>query len=325
MVERIGITLGDPAGIGYEITAKALRRYRDKGRFTLIGNAEHFRSVLGIIGSNMDEFSSVNFVDIDGGSVDFGRVQKEAGRISYESVVRGIELAMNGEIDSLVTAPINKEAWQQAGSKFIDHTTMLQVLTGSGDVGTVFEVKKLRIIFMTKHISLIEACRQVTRENVKKGIAMADQALKMLRFENGKIAVAALNPHGGEGGLFGREEIDEIIPAVNDMKKIYNVYGPFPADSVFYQASLGSWDIVLSLYHDQGHIAAKTYDFRRTVSLNIGLPFLRTTVDHGTAFDIAGKGIADETSMLESIKKAIKYSSRYRENYSRYFKKSLEN
>lgn len=321
MMTKIGITLGDPAGIGYEITAKSLLNYKNKDRFVLIGNREHFLSVLDLLKIDRKYFEDIEFIDIDGGRIEFGKVQEEAGRISYKSVEKGIEIALKGEIDALVTAPINKESWQRAGSKFIDHTTMLQVLTGSKDVGTVFEVKRLRIIFLTKHISLIEACRQVKKENVKRGIMMADQALKMLGIDNGKIAVAALNPHGGEGGLFGREEIDEILPAIKEMEGTYNVYGPFPADSIFHQASLGYYDIVLSLYHDQGHIAAKTYDFDRTVSLNIGLPFLRTTVDHGTAFDIAGKGIAKEISMLESIKKAIKYALIYKENYYKYIKK----
>lgn len=320
MKSKIGISLGDPAGIGYEITAKSFLRYTDRNKFTLIGNFEHFRKVLKILGIKSDEFDDINFIDIPGGKIEFGKIQKEAGRISYESVKKGIQMAMSQEIDSLVTAPINKESWQEAGSKFIDHTIMLEKLTNSKDVSTVFEVRKLRIIFLSKHLSLVDACKLVKEEDIRKGIVMADLALKLLGIENGKIAIAALNPHAGENGLFGREEIDEIIPAVNEMKKNYKLFGPIPADSVFHQASLGMYDIVLSLYHDQGHIAAKTYDFDRTVSLNIGLPFLRTSVDHGTAFDIAGKGTANEISMLEAIKKALRYSYNYKTNYEKYLK-----
>ncbi len=207
-----------------------------------------------------------------------------------------------------------------AGSKHIDHTTLLQDLTKSSKSITIFEVRKLRIYFLTRHIPFSKVASEIRKDNVIRGILEADLSLKLLGISNGKIAVAALNPHAGEDGLLGREEIDEIRPAIEEVKAKYgiDVHGPFPADSVFYIAAKGNYDIVVSLYHDQGHIAAKMYDFRRTVSLTLGLPFLRTSVDHGTAFDIAGKGIADETSMVEAIKKAIKYAIKYKENYSRY-------
>ena len=319
---KIGVTLGDPAGIGYEVSAKAISRLigRSDVKFVLIGNRSHFLKVLRIVKVPEDILNSVEFIDIPGGEVEFGKVQREAGRISLESVRVGVDMALKGEVDALVTAPINKEAWMLAGSKHIDHTTLLQDLTGSKKSITIFEVKRLRIYFLTRHIPLSRVASEVRRDNVLRGILEADLALRLLGIRNGRIAVAALNPHAGDGGLIGREEVDEIAPAVEEARSRYglNVSGPFPADSIFYLASRGLYDIVVSLYHDQGHIAAKMYDFKRTVSLTLGLPFLRTSVDHGTAFDIAGKGIADEASMYEAIKKAIKYANKYKRNYIKY-------
>jgi 4-hydroxythreonine-4-phosphate dehydrogenase len=312
---KIGITLGDPAGIGYEVTAKALiKKDKYNANIFLIGNKEHFKKVLSILKISEAILNDIVFYDIDGGPIEFGKVQREAGRISLESVKVAVELALNDKLDAIVTAPINKEAWILAGSQYIDHTTLLQALTNSRDSITIFEVKRLRIYFLTRHIPLRKIFDEINKENIVRGIIKAHKSLKLLGVDNGKIAVAALNPHAGEDGLLGREEIDIIKPAIDEARTKFgiNVSGPFSADSVFYQAAKGAYDIVISLYHDQGHIAAKMYDFRRTVSLTIGLPFLRTSVDHGTAFDIAGKGLADETSMVEAIKKAIKYALNYK-------------
>ncbi len=318
---KIGITLGDPAGIGYEISIKAISRLGTKYPrvdFVLFGNKKHLIKVASLIAFDPLKLKNVQMYDIEGNEIEFGKVQKEAGRISYKSFEEAVKLALKGEIDAIATAPINKKAWELMGSKYIDHTTMLADMVNTKNISTVFEVKKMRVTFLTKHLPLIEACKKVKKDNIIDGIKTADLSLRLLGIKNGKIAVAALNPHAGESGLLGREEIDEIIPAINEVKNQYDVYGPIPADSVFYQASQGMYDIVLSLYHDQGHIAAKTYDFKRTISLNLGAPFLRTSVDHGTAFDIAGKMIADETSMYESIRKAIKYATVYKENYQMY-------
>ncbi|MDG6927451.1 MAG: 4-hydroxythreonine-4-phosphate dehydrogenase PdxA [Nitrososphaerota archaeon] len=324
---KIGVTMGDPAGVGYEISAKAIAKLKPglgENKITLIGNLNQFRNVLKILKLREKDVmheQNISFYDIEGKSVGFGEVQKEAGKISYNSFYEAIKLALDKEIDAIVTGPINKESWQAAGSKYIDHTTMLSELTNSKDVSTIFEVKKLRIIFLTKHMSLSDAVKFIKKGNVVKGIDSAVAAVKLLGIKRGFVAVAGLNPHSGEGGLFGNEEINEIIPAIKEYKhanKYGNIYGPIPADSVFHLASLGKYDIVLSLYHDQGHIAAKTYDFYKTVSLNLGAPFLRTSVDHGTAFDIAGKGIANEISMVEAIKKALRYAKIYRENYLKF-------
>jgi len=309
----IGVTLGDPAGVGPEIVAKSLGSLT-KGELILIGNRDNFVRVISDLhlDVNPDEYE---FIDIQGGDVQYGRVQKTAGEIAVKSIEKAVELAQANRIESMATAPINKEAILMAGSKYIDHTTMLSALTGSKANHTVFEVGALRIFFMTKHVSLVKACSQITESLVYASILEADDCLRLLGVGRRRIAVAGLNPHSGEGGLFGREEIEQITPAINRAKKSLDVSGPYPADSVFHRAAEGGFDIVVALYHDQGHIAAKMLDFHRTVSLNIGLPFLRTSVDHGTAFDIAGKGLANPLSMVEAVKKAAEYGKSYRSRY----------
>lgn len=318
MNRKVGVTLGDPAGIGPEIVAKSLSSLQENSRnIVLIGNWRNFTHVLEELGIGDEIASRFQFIDIkhDSGSIQPGKVSEEAGDIAVKSIEAAVSLAMDGELSGICTAPINKEAIRLAGSKYIDHTEMLGGLTGSGEVTTVFEVRNLRILFLNKHMSLRQAIDAITEDSVRKYIRLCDYALRMLGMERRKIAVAALNPHGGENGLFGSEEMDIIAPAVGKESSELDVSGPYPADSVFHRAAEGEFQMVLSLYHDQGHIAAKMYDFHRTVSMNIGLPFLRTSVDHGTAFDIAGKWIANETGMVEAIRKALQYSVKYRENF----------
>jgi 4-hydroxythreonine-4-phosphate dehydrogenase len=299
----IGVTLGDPAGVGPEVVAKSLPSLK-RDQLMLIGNEENFLRVVSELHLDERKIRGYRFFDIPGKAVSYGKVQK------------AVELALDGDVESIATAPINKEAIIMAGSKYVDHTTMLSGLTGSKENFTVFETDALRVFFMTKHVSLAVACSQITRERVRSSITDANECLELLGVKRRKIAVAALNPHAGDGGLFGREEIETISPVIRDAQKEFDVSGPYPADSVFHRASEGAFDIVVALYHDQGHIAAKMLDFHRTVSLNLGLPFLRTSVDHGTAFDIAGKGMANPLSMVEAIKKAAKYGKSYRERRS---------
>ncbi|MBC7239456.1 MAG: 4-hydroxythreonine-4-phosphate dehydrogenase PdxA, partial [Chloroflexi bacterium] len=231
------------------------------------------------------------------------KISVKAGRASAKYIEKAVELASLREVDAIATAPINKEAWKLADVPHIGHTEMLGDLTGVRDPLTMFQVKDLRIFFLTRHVSLRKACDMVKKERVLDYIERCTKALKALGIENPRLAVAALNPHGGEHGLFGDEEMKEIEPAVKEaQKRGFNAYGPLPADSVFWACLSGKYDAVLSLYHDQGHIAAKTLDFHRTVSITLGLPFLRTSVDHGTAMDIAGQGIANPISMIEAIK-----------------------
>jgi 4-hydroxythreonine-4-phosphate dehydrogenase len=237
-----------------------------------------------------------------------GKVQALGGEAAYAAIRASIELAMAGRIAGVATTPINKESLKAAKIPFIGHTEMFAEHTGAREEMTMFTISGLKIFFLTRHMSLIDACRSITRERTLGGIEKAMKALRQLGIEQPHLAVAALNPHGGEDGLFGREEMDAIKPAIeaaraNGMK----VSGPVPADSVFHMARIGRYDAVLSLYHDQGHIAAKMMDFEKTVSVTLGLPILRTSVDHGTAFDIAGTGKASAVSMIEAIKVAAEY------------------
>lgn len=323
MSGMVGITLGDPAGIGPEVTARALLELGDgAGNLVIVGSRKNFLHAVRRIGIPENRFEDLAFEDIPSGDFPMGKVSKEAGMVALRSIETAAVMAMEGRLEAICTAPISKEAILLAGSAYKDHTTMLRALTGSGELSTVFETGKLRTTFLTKHVSLKEAIDSITEDTVYKGIVQADLALRLLGINNGSVAVSALNPHGGEGGLFGKEEVDAIIPAVERAKEKFNVHGPYPADSVFHRASQGEFQMVLSLYHDQGHIATKMLDFHHTVSMNTGMPFLRTSVDHGTAFDIAGRYIASGQSMKEAIVKALDYSAPYRENYRKLVEKN---
>lgn len=319
---KVGITLGDPAGIGPEITARAILELHDQlSNLVIIGNRDNFLRAAEAVHFPADYIEKLQFTDIPSDSIEIGKVSEVAGYNALRSIETAVGMALSGELSGICTAPINKEAIVLAGSEYKDHTTMLRGLTNSGELSTVFETGKLRLTFLTKHLSLRDAIDSITEQSVFQAIEQADLALKLLGIDNGRIAVSALNPHGGEGGMFGDEEIKAISPAIERASSDYNVKGPFPADSVFYRASKGEFDIVLSLYHDQGHIAAKMLDFHHTVSLNTGMPFLRTSVDHGTAFDIAEKYIASGVSMKEAILKALAYSETYKSNFNRFAEK----
>jgi len=320
----IGITMGDPAGIGPEITLSALENNGIMeicnpivlGSFGLLQKENYSPEViLNKIAFPEEAKFADNIINIlDPIDQDFdldikGKISAETGNAAFQYIKTSIDLAMAKKIDSVVTGPIHKEAIKAANLNFIGHTEMFGELTNSHDPLTVFEVHNLRIFFLSRHVSLRQCCDLVTKDRILDYIERCTKAMKMLRLGNGTFAIAGLNPHSSDNGLFGNEEQDEIIPAIEEAKsRGYNVIGPIGADSVFHLAMKNNWDGVLSLYHDQGHIAAKTYDFDRTISLTLGLPFLRTSVDHGTAFDIAGKGLAQSVSMEEAIKKAVKYT-----------------
>ena len=196
---------------------------------------------------------------------------------------------------------------------YIGHTEIVGALTGTENPLTMFQVRNLRVFFLTRHVSLRKACDLVTKDSLLTFIRDCVKALEVLGVKNPKIAVAGLNPHSGEHGLFGTEEVDHVIPAVETAKaRGIDIEGPIGADSVFYQALNGRYDAVLSLYHDQGHIATKMVDFERTISITNGMPILRTSVDHGTALDIAGKGIASPVSMIEAIRLAVEYAPNFK-------------
>ncbi len=316
----VGITLGDPAGIGPEIVVKALiasPNIYDEVRPLVIGARKAMERAMqqtaqsaelhevNTPGEGSYQAGTIDLLNLDNVPDDLvmGQIQASGGQAAFDYIKRSIELANAGEIDAVATAPIHKEALRAADIPYIGHTEMYADLTGSQDTLTMFEVLGIRILFLTRHVSLRQACEMVTHDRIVDTIHKAIRNLERLGITLPDIAIAGLNPHAGDGGLHGREEIDEIIPAMKTLKaEGIPVSGPVPADSVFHLARVGAFSTILSLYHDQGHIASKCIDFERTISVTLGLPFLRTSVDHGTAFDIAGSGQASAVSMVEAIR-----------------------
>jgi 4-hydroxythreonine-4-phosphate dehydrogenase len=231
-----------------------------------------------------------------------GKVSALAGRASVEYVEKAVELVQAGRADAITTGPINKAALKAAGVPYIGHTELLAALTGEERVTTMLATPGLRVIHVTRHVGLAEVASHITRERVLETILLTDLGLKQMGMESPRLAVAALNPHGGDEGLMGCEEIDAIGPAVEAAQaEGIDAQGPIPADSVFFRAIRGEFDAVVAMYHDQGHIPIKTHGFERSVTVTLGLPIVRTSVDHGTAFDIAWQGVADEESMVEAL------------------------
>lgn len=325
----IAIPMGDAAGIGPEITVKSLAKKEiyEMCNPLVVGDADVIKKAIDVTETGLNvnivaapnegkyEFGTVDVLDMNNIDIDAlqpGQVQAQCGQAAFEFIKKSVELAMNDDVAAIATTPINKESLKAAGVPYIGHTEMLEDLGGAPDPLTMFQVNGMRIFFLTRHVSLKEAIGQMTTERVRDYLNRCDKALQRLGVENRKLAVAGLNPHSGEGGLFGMEEVNEIAPGVEAAKADgIDAYGPVPADSVFFQALNGKYDAVLSLYHDQGHIAAKMTDFHRTISITNGLPFLRTSVDHGTAFDIAWKNIAASVSMEECIKLAAEYAPKF--------------
>ena len=234
------------------------------------------------------------------------------GMAAYQYIEKCIELANERKVDAVATTPINKESLRVGNINFIGHTEIFGALTNTEDPLTMFETNGMRVFFLTRHVSLREMLDMITKERIIDYVKRCTQALCKLGVKDGTMAIAGLNPHSGEHGLFGWEEVNEITPAIEELQKEgYKVVGPIGADSVFHQAAIGKYNSVLSLYHDQGHIATKTLDFEKTIAITNGMPILRTSVDHGTAFDIAGKGIVSAVSMIEAILLAAKYAPNF--------------
>lgn len=322
----IAITLGDPAGVGPEIVVKSLLEPKVYevcqplviGDKTVIAQAlvtSHLTATLQVITNpsmGKYELGTIDLIDLynlDCSQRVMGTIQAKCGQAAYDYIKMAVKLALNGEVAAIATAPINKESLRAAQINQIGHTEILAELSHTPDPLTLFEVRGMRVFFLSRHVSLRQACDLVTKERVLEYIIRCTEALQRLGVTQGTMAVAGLNPHSGEHGLFGDEEINHVEPAVREAQtRGYQVVGPIGADSVFHQALQGHYNAVLSLYHDQGHIATKTVDFERTIAITNSLPFLRTSVDHGTAFDIAGKGIASAVSMIEAIRLAAQYS-----------------
>lgn len=326
----IAIPMGDAAGIGPEITVRALadKMIQDIARCVVVGDKDVLEDAIRVSGvdlkikcieepANGDYTPGVlNLIDLDNidmNTLKIGEIQAMTGQAAYEYIKKATELCLERKADVLTTTAINKESLKLAEVPYIGHTEIVGALTGTENPLTMFQVRNLRVFFLTRHVSLRKACDLVTKDGLLTFIHDCVKALEVLGVKNPKIAVAGLNPHSGEHGLFGTEEVDHVIPAVETAKaRGIDIEGPIGADSVFYQALNGRYDAVLSLYHDQGHIATKMVDFERTISITNGMPILRTSVDHGTALDIAGKGIASPVSMIEAIRLAVEYAPNFK-------------
>jgi 4-hydroxythreonine-4-phosphate dehydrogenase len=321
----IGVPIGDAAGIGPEIALKSLLHddILAQANVVLIGDPQVLQLIIDRYQLPLTikltqeprsaDYTKGNAVvypihNLDMSQLVIGQVQAMCGKAAYDYIEASVTLSNAKQIDAVATTPINKESLKAGNVPFIGHTEIYAGLTHTKDPLTMFEIEKLRVFFLSRHVSLKKAIDMVKKDRIIDYVKRSTDALKRLGVE-GTIAVAGLNPHSGEHGLFGMEEMDEIVPAIEELtKQGYKVVGPVPADSIFALGLSGRWAAILSLYHDQGHIATKTYDFHKTISITNGMPLLRTSVDHGTAMDIAGKNIANEVSMVEAIRLAAKYA-----------------
>lgn len=333
----IGITMGDPASIGPEITIKALAGHTDlyeECRPLVIGDAEIMRRARKMVGREDVKIHSVSSVSealftpgtidvydmkmVDADMMKIGQVSLEAGNAAFQYVRKVIEMAMADEVDGTVTNALNKEAMNLAGHHFSGHTEIYAHYTGTKKYCMMLAHQNMRVTHVSTHVSLREACDRVRKDRVLEVIRLSNEACKDLGIEKPRVAVAGLNPHCGEGGLFGDEEIKEITPAIEAARaEGIDATGPYPPDSVFSKLRGGWYDIVVCMYHDQGHIPLKVvgfvynqkegrWDAVEGINLTLGLPIIRVSVDHGTAFDQAGTGMANELSLLNSIDYAIR-------------------
>jgi 4-hydroxythreonine-4-phosphate dehydrogenase len=289
-VPRIAITMGDPAGIGPEISRRAA-----------------------CDPAVLEVCEPVVYGPPENAFFQPGILSADAGRAAYEAIVRAVADAQRGAVDAVATAPINKEAFRLAGLPWAGHTELLAHLTGAPHAAMMFHSDALRVVLATVHVPLSKVPHLLTRELMETTITLTARELPRFGVERPRIAVAGLNPHAGEHGLFGREEEEAIAPAIAATKaRGLDVSGPFPADTIFVRASRGEFDVVVACYHDQGLIPVKLAAFGRAVNVTLGLPIVRTSVDHGTAFDIAGKGVADPGSMIEAVRLAARLAGTVR-------------
>lgn len=326
----IAITMGDAAGIGPEIIVKALSEEQIYSlcRPLVVGESIVMREAMKLVDKPLKlhsvntvadlqgQFGTLDLLDLhnlDKSEIVLGQICRACGRAAIEYVIKATQLALEGQVKAIVTAPINKEAVRQAGYGELGHLELLARLTGATEYATMLVSGTLRVVHLTTHHSLRHACDLVTKERILAKLRLTNESFLIWGIEHPRIAVAALNPHAGEGGLLGAEEIEQIGPAIKAAQDLdIDARGPFPADSVFNRALNGEFDVVLAMYHDQGHIPIKVHGFEKSVSVALGLPFVRTSVDHGTAFDIAGKGIASSQSLEEAIKMAVSLSEKKR-------------
>lgn len=325
----IAVPIGDPAGVGPEIVAKSLASEKvwEAADCVIVGDRTIMENAVRIVGADLavhvieepcegdyreGVLNLIDLANVDMEQFAFGKVSGMCGKAAYAYIEKCIDLANSGKVDAVATTPINKESLRAGEIPFIGHTEIFGALTNTEDPLTMFETNGMRVFFLTRHVSLRQMLDMITKERIKDYVKRCLKALEKLGVTDGTMAIAGLNPHSGEHGLFGWEEVNEITPAVEELQaEGYPVVGPIGADSVFHQAAIGRYTSVLSLYHDQGHIATKTLDFEKTIAITNGMPILRTSVDHGTAFDIAGKGIVSAVSMIEAILLAAKYAPNF--------------
>jgi 4-hydroxythreonine-4-phosphate dehydrogenase len=321
----LGITMGDAAGVGPEIIDKALakKEFYKIARPIVIGDASVIEDALKVAKVKVDinsikdiseakyEHGTIEVIDLKNirlSELKMGQVQAMAGKASVKYVEKAVEMALKNKIDAIVTAPLNKESMNLAGYEYAGHTEILAHLTKTKDYAMMLVAGQLRVIHVTTHVSMRDACELIKKERVLTTIRLTDEVTRKMGVETPKIAVSGFNPHAGESGLFGNEEIEEIIPAIESAKKNnINVIGPMPPDTVFLRASRGEYDAVVAMYHDQGHIPVKMLGFESGINVTIGLPIIRTSVDHGTAYRRAGLrlGTGDPTSLEEAMKLAV--------------------
>lgn len=315
--------MGDPAGIGPEITAKAMldRALHSRARVFVIGDLRRLEMAMKVVGSPLqirriesaDEAlftpDIIDCFDIPGLDTElpWGILSAEAGHAAYLYLEKAVELALKRDIDAICTAPLNKAALHAAGHNYPGHTELLAELTGTPEVSMMLTTPKMRVIHVTTHIGLVDAVARIDGAIVYRTIRRGHDLLVRSGIENPRIAVAAINPHAGENGLFGNdEEARKITPGIEQaLAEGISVEGPLPADTLFFKAGRGDYDLVVAMYHDQGHGPVKVLGLENGVNITVGLPVVRTSVDHGTAFDIAGKNIADHASMLEAVRAAV--------------------
>ena len=322
-VQPVAVTMGDPSGVGPEILAKTFAEegFHEDNRAFVVGDPEILRRAVGLLELplRVSEISRPEEARSEQGTMQvlrvgelpedlpFGKLDARAGAAAFEYVRKATELALEGEAGAIATAPLNKEAMHLGGYKYPGHTEILAELTGTKDYAMMLVTEKLRVIHVSTHVSLKEAIERVRPDRELAVIRLARDALSKMNVERPRIAVAGLNPHAGENGLFGDEDAERIAPAVAEARaEGIDVTGPHPPDTVFARARRGEFDMVVVQYHDQGHIPIKLMGFEGGVNVTVGLPFFRTSVDHGTAFDIAGTGQADHSSMRAAIELARK-------------------
>lgn len=329
MKPLICVPMGDPAGIGPEILAAAsvdpivtntalLLGVGSLDVLTRAAQSMHVNPTIHTVDESLSGIreNTLNFLDLANIGINDFEVGKESavcGKAAFEYVTKAAKLALEKKVDAVATTCINKKSLHLAKVPYVGHTEILAGVSKVTDPLTMFQVKNLRVFFFTRHLSLLDACKAVKKEALSRFILRCAAALHSLGISSPRLCVAGLNPHCSDDGLFGNEEKEEIAPAIHAAQEAgCNASGPFPADSIFHFAlTSNTYDAVISLYHDQGHIATKMVDFERTISVTLGLPFLRTSVDHGTAFDIAGKGLASPISLIEAIRLAALYAPNF--------------